>query len=74
MKKSELIKLMNKYLIFDDVDNVCDFVSDLLYKRANEIEATEPYATRTINEYEAAAYKAFELIDYIDGIMEGENE
>lgn len=74
MKKSELKKLMNKCYIFNDYESVCDFVSEVLYRRAKEIEATEPYATKTIKEYEDAAYKVFELIDYIEGIMEGEDE
>lgn len=74
MKKSELKEIMNKHYIFDDYESVCDFVSEVLYKRAKEIETTEPYATKTIKEYEDAAYKAFELIDYIDGIMEGNDE
>ena len=74
MKKSELIKLMHKYFIFDDTDNICGFISDVLDKRAKEIEATEPYATNTIKEYEDTAYKVFELIDYINEIMEGEDE
>ena len=66
---------MNTYYIFNDYESVCDFVSEVLYRRAKEIETTEPYATKTIKEYEdAAAYKAFELIDYIDGIMEGNDE
>ena len=73
MKKSELKEIMQKYCIVEsELDDVCDFVSELLHRRAKELEANEPYATRTIQKYEEAAYEAWDLIDYIADIEEDE--
>ena len=75
MTKANLKKLMKKYLIFkNDIDYVCNFCSELLQERAKEIEENEPYATNTIKRYKDAAHEVFDLIDYIDEIMEGEDE
>ena len=75
MTKAKLKKLMEKYLIFEnDIDYVCNFCSELLEEKAKELEENEPYATNTIKRYKDAAYEVFDLIDYIDEIMEGEDE
>ena len=71
MKKSELKELMQKHCIVEcELDDVCDFVSELLYRRAKDLEVDEPYATRTIQKYEEAAYEAFDLINYIAELEE----
>lgn len=75
MKRSKLKEIMMQYgIVESELMSVCDFVSELLHQRALEIEKEEPYATNTIAEYEDAAYKAFELMDYIEEILEGEDE
>ena len=75
MTKANLKKLMKKYLIFEnDIDYVCNFCSELLEEMAKEIEENEPYATNTIKRYKDAADEVFNLIDYIDENMEGEDE
>ena len=75
MNKEKLKKLMKKYLIFEnDIDYVCNFCSELLEEMAKEIEENEPYATNTIKRYKDAAYEIFDLIDYIDEILGGEDE
>ena len=75
MKKSELKKLMEKYSIEEfEYEDVCDFVSDLLEKIAKELEENEPYATTTIKNYKKASYEAFNLVCYIEEILEGEDE
>lgn len=75
MKKSELKELMNKHGIIEcELNDVCNFVSELLHRKAREIEQMEPYATKTIAELDKAAYEAFVLIDDIEAIMEGEDE
>lgn len=75
MKRSELKELMKEYCIVEcELEDVCDFVSELLYRRAKELEEEEPYATRTIQKYEEAAYEAYDLIHYIAEIEEDEDE
>lgn len=73
MKKTELKEIMEKHCLLEcELEDVCDFVSEVLYKRAKELEAEEPYATKTIRRYEDAAYEAFDLIDYLEEIIEEE--
>ena len=70
MQKAELKEIMKKYGIVEcELDDVCDFVSELLHRRARELEEEEPHATRTIKKYDDAAYEAYELIEYLQDIM-----
>lgn len=70
MTIKEFKTLKKKYRIHDDIDNVLDFVSDLLNKRARELEKEEPYATRVIDLLDKAAYEVWDLIDYISELEE----
>jgi hypothetical protein len=75
MKKSEIKELMDRYCITEvEYEGVCDFVSDLLEMIANEIKAKEPHATDTIKEYKRASYKVYDLVDYIEEVLEGDDE
>lgn len=75
MKKSELKKLMEKYGIEGlEYEDACDFVSDLLAIMAKELEENEPYATNTIKDYRKASYAAFNLVNDIEEILEGEDK
>jgi hypothetical protein len=67
MTKVELEELMKKYCILpSELDDVFDFVSDLLYFRRKELEENEPYAVRTINALENAEHEVYDLIDYVN--------
>ena len=71
MTKTELKNLMNKYCIIpSELDDVFDFVSDLLYFRRKELEEKEPYAVRSINALENAEHEVYDLIDYISELEE----
>lgn len=71
MNKAKLSKLMEKYFIHSsELEDVLDFVSELLHQRAREIEANEPYALRTIDELDKAAYEVWSLIDYVSELEE----
>lgn len=70
MTIKELNELKKKYFIYDDVEEILDFVSELLHRRAKEIERIEPYATNTIKRLEDAAYEVWDLIDYISEMEE----
>ena len=75
MKKAELKKMMERYLIFEsDLDSIFEFVVDLLDARADETEKKYPYAFNTINRLRGAAYDVYDLIDFIDEIMTKEND
>jgi uncharacterized protein YaaN involved in tellurite resistance len=70
MTIKEFNELKKKYCIYDDIDQILDFVSELLNRRAREIEKEEPYATRTIDFLDKAAQEVWELIDYISELEE----
>lgn len=65
MTTKEFNELKKKYGIYDDIDDVFDFVSELLHRRAREIEKNEPYATNTIKSLDKAAHEVWGLIDYV---------
>lgn len=70
MTIKELNELKKKYSIYDGIDEILDFVSELLNRRAREIEKEEPYATRAIDSLDKAAYEVWDLIDYISELEE----
>ena len=70
MTLKEFHELKKKYCIYDDIDDVLDFVSELLHRRARELEKNEPYATREIDFLDKAAHEVWELIDYISELEE----
>lgn len=70
MTIKEINELKKRYCIYDDVDDVFDFVSELLHRRAREIEKEEPYATREIEFLDKAAHEVWELIYYVSELEE----
>lgn len=70
MKIKELNELKKQYGIYDDIDDVLDFVSELLHRRAREIEKDEPSAWREVDFLDRAAHEVWELIDYISELEE----
>ena len=71
MTIKEFNELKKKHFIYDNVEEVFDFVSTLLYKIARELEEKEPYATNTINRLDNASYEVWSLIEYVSEL---ENE
>lgn len=66
MTKTKLKELMKEHCIVpSELDDVIDFVAELLYLRRRELEDNEPYATRTINILFNAESEVYDLIDYI---------
>lgn len=73
MTKAELKKIMaDNYIFESEVDDVIQFVHDLLEFQANEIEKNEPYATNTIRRLREAAHEVWELQDYVENALEEE--
>lgn len=70
MTIKEFNELKKKFCIYDDVNDVLNFVSELLHRRAREIEKEEPYATKAIEFLDKAAYEVWDLIHYIDELEE----
>lgn len=71
MTKTELNKLMKTHCIVpSELDDVIDFVAELLYIRRNELVDNEPYATRTIDALFSAESEVYDLIDYISELEE----
>jgi len=66
MEQEKLEELMFRYgIMSDEIDDVIDFVSDLLELYAKDVEQKEPYATNTIKRYKTAAYDVYELHEYV---------
>ena len=63
-----LKEIMSKHLIcsVDEALEAIEFVHDLLVAQADETEEKYPYATKTINDLNKAAYEVFELEDLFD--------
>ena len=71
MTRVELDNLMAEHCIVpSELDDVLDFVADLLYFRRQEMEQKEPYAVRSINALENAEHEVYDLIDYISELEE----
>ena len=71
MTKTKLKKLMNEHCIVpSELDDVIDFVAELLYMRRRELEDNESYATRTIDDLFKAEHEVYDLIDYISELEE----
>ena len=71
MTKTQLNNLMDKHCIVpSELDDVLDFVSELLFLRRKELEKSEPYAVRSINALENAEYEVYDLIDYVSELEE----
>jgi hypothetical protein len=70
MTLKEFHELKAKYGVYDDIDDVLDFVSELLHRRAREIEKDEPHATHTVEFLDKAAYEVWDLIDYVSELEE----
>lgn len=71
MTKMQLNKLMDKHCILpSELDDLLDFVSELLFLRRKELEKHEPYAVRSINALENAEHEVYDLIDYISELEE----
>ena len=71
MTKNDLKKLMDKHCIVEcELEDVIEFVNDLLYTRKCEIKNESPYATITIKRIQIAEEETWDLLDYINEIME----
>ena len=70
MTLNEFYELKAKYFIYDDIDNILDFVSELLNRKAREIEKNEPSAWKAVELLDKAAYEVWDLIDYIGELEE----
>ena len=70
MTIKEFNELKKKYRIYDDIDDVLDFVSELLHRRTRELEKKEPSAWRTIEFLDKAAHEVWDLIDYVSELEE----
>ena len=71
MTKNDLKKLMDKHCIVEcELEDVIQFVNDLLYARRCETEKEAPYAFITIQRIQTAEEETWDLLSYIDEIME----
>lgn len=53
-----------------EVEDAIYFVQELLEFQAQEISETEPYATNTIARLEGAAREVYDLLYYLEDVME----
>ena len=67
MTKSKLNELMKQHCIVpSELEDMIDFVSELLYLRRKELTDDEPYATRTIDELFKSEHAVYDLIEWIN--------
>jgi hypothetical protein len=72
MTREQFKEIMRRHCIVDrEVEDVIYFVSDLLEFQADEIKANEPYATRAIDRLESAAREVWNLVEYVEDLIEG---
>ena len=73
MTKTELKKIMKENGILEcELDDVIQFVENLLMFQAMEIERNEPYAIHSIANLREAAHEVWELLEYVEDALEGE--
>ena len=71
MTHGKLKELMKQHCISKyELDDVIDFVAELLYFRRRELEDNEAYATRTIDILFSAEREVYDLSDYISELEE----
>ena len=71
MTREQFKKIMKEHCIVDcEVEDVIYFIQDLLEFQANEIKENEPYATRAIERMENAAREVYDLLEYLEDVME----
>lgn len=71
MTREQLSEIMRRNCIVEcELYDVISFVSELLDFQARELKEAEPYATLTIRELECAAYRVWNLQDYIAELEE----
>ena len=68
-KFKEIMKMNG--ILACEVEDVIYFVRDLLEFQADEVKENEPYATRAIARMEEAAREVFDLLYYLEDVMEG---
>ena len=73
MTKAKLNEIMKEHcIVSSELDDVIDFVAELLYLRRRELTDNEPYATRSIDSLYGAESEVYDLIDYISELEEEE--
>ena len=71
MTKEKLQEIMKEHWILkSELDDVINFVADLLYFRRRELEQNESYATNTIQRLQRAEEEVSDLTYYIEEIMQ----
>ena len=74
MTKEELKQVVKKYkfdfFTAEDVENAFNVVWDILTLEADALKKREPYATRTIDDLESAAFEVYNIRDDICSVWE----
>lgn len=71
LTKKELDELLKQHcLVYSELDDVIDFVVELLCMRRKKLIDDEPYATRAIDRLLTAEREVYDLSDYISELEE----
>lgn len=71
MTREQFKEIMREHCIVDcEVEDVIYFIQELLEFQADEVRENEPYATKAIARMEAAAREVYDLLDYLEDVME----
>lgn len=71
MTMEQFEEIMRKHCIVNcEVEDVIYFIQDLLEFQADELKKNEPYAIRSIRELEEAARIVYDLLEYLENVMD----
>lgn len=62
MTKAKIKEKLHEYVLLEcEVEDICNFLSDMFEELAKETEIKEPYATNTIQKYKIASAEIIDM-------------
>lgn len=75
MTKDKIKEKLSEYVLLEcEVEDICNFLSDMFDELAKETEAKEPYAANTIQKYRIAAAEIIDMGILLTDVLENTNE
>jgi len=72
MTKAKIKEKLHEYVLLEcEVEDICNFLSDMFDELAKETEAKEPYAINTIQKYRISAAEITNMGILLTDILEG---
>ena len=75
MTKAKIKEKLSEYVLLEcEVEDICNFLSDMFEELAKETEAKEPYAINTIQKYRIAAAEIIDMGILLTDVLKNTNE